>query len=55
MKNYEKVLELEPDNKAAQANIVKCKAGIAEQVKKQKAVYASMFDKLAKSEGKVRL
>jgi FK506-binding protein 4/5 len=41
--DYEKVLTIETDNKAAQAQILVCKKKIAEITQKEKKLYANMF------------
>lgn len=53
IKLYERVVELEPGNKAAMANIVQCRNQLAEERKRQKAIFANMFEKLSKSDDKV--
>jgi len=52
IKGYERVLELEPGNKAAQSNIAQCRNRFNEEKKRQKAIFANMFEKLAKSDDK---
>uniref|UniRef100_A0A915KMR1 peptidylprolyl isomerase n=1 Tax=Romanomermis culicivorax TaxID=13658 RepID=A0A915KMR1_ROMCU len=48
--DYERVIFVEPENKAAKNQIVVCKRKIAEVNQKQKKLYANMFEKLAKAE-----
>jgi len=50
IKGYDRVLELEPGNKAAQTNIVQCRSRLVDERKREKALFANMFDKLAKSD-----
>lgn len=55
IKEYQRVLDLEPSNKAARANISQCRSRSVEERKRQKAVYAGIFEKLAKLDNKVRI
>nr|QBH73895.1 fk506-binding protein [Thermobia domestica] len=45
--DFQQVLTLEPNNKAAANHIVLCNAKIKEQKEKEKKIYANMFDKFA--------
>ncbi|XP_075975972.1 FK506-binding protein 59kD isoform X2 [Anticarsia gemmatalis] len=53
LKDFEKVLEIEPQNKAAANQIIVCKATIRKQKQKEKQMYANMFDKFAKHDTEV--
>jgi FK506-binding protein 4/5 len=52
IKIYERVVEVEPNNKAAQANIIQCRKRLGEERTKQKAIFANMFEKLSKADDK---
>lgn len=51
--DFQKVLELEPTNKAAQNQIQICKHKIKEAKDKEKRIYANMFTKLAAADKEV--
>ncbi|PZC82767.1 FK506-binding protein 59 isoform X1 [Helicoverpa armigera] len=53
MKDFEKVVQAEPQNKAAANQIIVCKSTIAKQKQKEKQLYANMFDKFAKHDTEV--
>ncbi|CAG9580154.1 unnamed protein product [Danaus chrysippus] len=53
LKDFEKVVEAEPENKAAANQIKVCKSMIAKQKQKEKQLYANMFDKFAKHDSEV--
>jgi len=52
MKDFSKVLQLEPDNKAAAAGVQQCKAKAKEQMQKDKALFGNMFEKFAREDAK---
>ncbi|GMT10419.1 hypothetical protein PFISCL1PPCAC_1716 [Pristionchus fissidentatus] len=47
-KVYETILEIEPDNKAAQQQILMCKAKVKEYEQKAKKQFKGMFEKMSK-------
>lgn len=49
-KDFQDVLKLEPDNKAAQSHLVTCNKILKEQLHREKQIYANMFDKFAKTD-----
>jgi len=51
-KDFEKSLELEPDNKAAKNKVVICQQKIKAQKDKEKRTFANMFDKFAEIDKK---
>ena len=51
-KDFEKSLELEPDNKAAKNKVVVCQQKIKAQKDKEKRTFANMFDKFAEIDKK---
>lgn len=51
--DYKRVLELEPNNKAAQNQLANCQVIIKQQLQKEKKIYANMFDKFAKMDTQV--
>ena len=53
MSDFQKVLELEPSNKAALNQIQICKHKIKEANEKEKRIYANMFTKLAAADKEV--
>lgn len=53
-KDFNKVLELEPDNKAAQQQLVQCEKLIKQFKQKEKQVYSRMFEKFAKADTAVK-
>lgn len=48
---YKKILEIEPDNKAAQQQILICKNALAELRAQEKKRYTNLFKKLAENNG----
>jgi len=50
--DFEKSLELEPDNKAAKNKVVVCQQRIKSQKEKEKKTFANMFDKFAEIDKK---
>lgn len=52
--DFKKVLELEPNNKAAQNQLTVCQNIIKQQLQKEKKIYANMFDKFAKMDTQVK-
>lgn len=46
--DFEKVVEAEPQNKAAANQIIMCKTALTKQKQREKQLYANMFDKFAK-------
>lgn len=52
-KDFQYVLDLEPNNKAAQAQIIAAQKLIKGQLMKEKRIYANMFDKFAKVDAQV--
>lgn len=53
LKDFNKVLEIEPKNTAAANQIVVCNKVIKQQLAKEKKLYANMFDKFAKKDKQV--
>ena len=53
LKDFEKVLEIEPKNVAAAKQIAVCKNLIKKQLAKEKKLYANMFDKFAQQDRQV--
>lgn len=53
--DFQKVLQLYPNNKAAKAQLVVCQQRIRKQLEKEKKLYANMFERLAEEESKVRM
>ncbi|XP_047003938.1 peptidyl-prolyl cis-trans isomerase FKBP4-like isoform X1 [Schistocerca americana] len=51
--DFEAVLKLEPENKAAANNIVICNVKIKEQRSREKKIYANMFEKFAQRDKEV--
>lgn len=49
-KDFEAVVSLAPENKAALNNVVLCNNQIKEQKKKEKMIYANMFEKFAQKD-----
>lgn len=54
LQDFEKILEIEPQNKAAANQVIVCKATIRKQKQKEKQMYANMFDKFAKHDTEVK-
>ena len=52
-KDFEAVLQLAPENKAALNSILICNNQIKEQKKKEKMIYANMFEKFAQKDREV--
>ncbi len=48
LKDFNRIHELEPENKAAINQITICKHKIKEHTEREKKMYAGMFDKFAK-------
>lgn len=53
--DFQKVLQLYPNNKAAKAQLAVCQQRIRKQLAREKKLYANMFERLAEEESKVRL
>ncbi|CAG4946213.1 unnamed protein product [Colias eurytheme] len=53
MKDFEAVVEMEPQNKAAANQVIVCRNTIQKQKQKEKQMYANMFDKFAKHDTQV--
>lgn len=53
IKDFNEVLRLEPNNKAAQTQLTACQKLIKEQLSREKKIYANMFDKFAKVDAQV--
>lgn len=53
LNDFKMVLELAPNNKAAQSQILACQEMLKKQLKKEKSIYANMFDKFAKMDTQV--
>lgn len=51
--DFEAVVALSPENKAAHNSIITCNAQIKEQKKKEKQIYANMFEKFAQKDREV--
>ncbi|KAL4702810.1 hypothetical protein ACJJTC_003968 [Scirpophaga incertulas] len=51
--DFQRILQAEPNNKAAANQIIVCKATIQKQKEKEKQLYANMFDKFAKHDSEV--
>lgn len=49
LEDFEKVVELEPDNKAAKNQILLCKQRKKQFLEREKKLYANMFQKLLSS------
>lgn len=47
LENFQKVMELEPQNKAAANQVIVCKNTLVQQKKREQQLYANMFDKFA--------
>ena len=54
IRDYQEVLKLHPENSAAKQAIQKCREDIKAYQKKEKQLYANIFEKLAKQSAKVR-
>uniref|UniRef100_A0A4W3IMV5 peptidylprolyl isomerase n=1 Tax=Callorhinchus milii TaxID=7868 RepID=A0A4W3IMV5_CALMI len=52
--DFQKLLELYPNNKAAKVQIGICQKKMKEQLDREKKIYANMFDKFADIDAKVR-
>lgn len=53
LNDFNQVLSLEPNNKAAQSQVIVCQKIIKQQLQKEKEIYANMFDKFAKVDAQV--
>ncbi|GBP52482.1 Xylulose kinase [Eumeta japonica] len=53
MKDFQNVLNVEPNNKAAANQIIICRNNIAKQKQREKQLYANMFDKFAKHDSEM--
>ncbi|KAL0831758.1 hypothetical protein ABMA28_001298 [Loxostege sticticalis] len=53
LKDFQRVVEAEPQNKAAANQILVCRAAIQKQKQKEKQLYANMFDKFAKHDSEL--
>lgn len=51
--DFEEVVKLEPDNRAAKNQILLCKKKVQEDLQREKKLYAGMFSKMATQNGKV--
>lgn len=52
-KDFQEVLNIDPSNKAAQAQLAVCQKSLREQLQKEKKIYANMFEKFAKMDTQV--
>lgn len=52
-KNFEAILQFDPNNKAASNQVVICTSRIKEQREKDKKLYANIFNRMAESDRKV--
>ncbi|XP_014359722.2 FK506-binding protein 59 isoform X1 [Papilio machaon] len=53
IEDFQKVVNAEPQNKAAGNQIIVCRAAIQKQKQKEKQLYANMFDKFAKHDSEI--
>ncbi|XP_034828550.1 FK506-binding protein 59 isoform X1 [Maniola hyperantus] len=53
LKDFQKVVEAEPQNKAAANQIVVCRTKLQQQKQREKSMYANMFDKFAHHDAQV--
>lgn len=53
LNDFNAVLQVQPDNKAASTYIIHCNKMLKEQLAKEKKLYANMFDKFAKRDSEV--
>ncbi|CAK1578935.1 unnamed protein product [Parnassius mnemosyne] len=53
IQDFRKVVDAEPQNKAAANQIIVCQATIQKQKRKEKQLYANMFDKFAKHDSEI--
>lgn len=53
VKDYNQVVALEPDNKAARNQIIVCKKKLQEEHQLEKKLYANMFSKMTQQTAKV--
>lgn len=53
--DFQKVLQLYPNNKAAKTQLAVCQQRIRRQLAREKKLYANMFERLAEEENKVRI
>ncbi|XP_026468354.1 peptidyl-prolyl cis-trans isomerase FKBP4 isoform X2 [Ctenocephalides felis] len=54
LEDFNAVLKVQPDNKAASNQIVQCQKMMKEQLAKEKKIYANMFDKFARRDTEVK-
>lgn len=54
-KDFQEVLNIDPNNKAAQAQLAVCHKSMKEQLQKEKKIYANMFEKFAKMDTQVNV
>ncbi|XP_012587775.1 PREDICTED: peptidyl-prolyl cis-trans isomerase FKBP4 [Condylura cristata] len=52
--DFQKVLQLYPNNKAAKAQLAVCQQRIRKQLAREKKLYANMFERLAEEESKAK-
>lgn len=52
--DFKKCLEIDPNNTAAKTQLATCGKILKEQLKKEKQIYANMFDKFAKTDTQVK-
>lgn len=52
--NFNRCLEIDPNNAAAKTQLAICTKALQEQLKKEKKIYANMFDKFAKMDTQVK-
>ncbi|KAJ0177606.1 hypothetical protein K1T71_006479 [Dendrolimus kikuchii] len=53
LKDFQKIIEAEPQNKVAANQVIVCRATLQKQKEKEKKLYANMFDKFAKHDSEV--
>lgn len=51
--DFQRVVQLYPNNKAAKSQVLQCQKHIKEQHEKDKRLYANMFQKFAERDAKV--
>lgn len=54
-KDFQEVLNIDPNNKAAQTQLAICHRSMKEQLQKEKKIYANMFEKFAKMDTQVNV
>lgn len=52
--DFRKCLEIDPNNAAAKSQLAECGKILKEQLRKEKQIYANMFDKFAKTDTQVK-